>query len=163
MIPVEQVQCQPFHLRATIPIDYLDDFGHMNIQWYVKLFNDAIWHLMADLGMDTTYFEKEQVGVVALEQHIRYLAEVRAGQTVALHSRVLGRSEKRMHFMQFMINETQQALAATIEVLATHFDRKVRRSSPFPPPKARIIDARIQQDSQLDWQPPLCGPLIEKL
>src|SRR5688572_7760816 len=113
---LEQIQALPFHVCATIPSDYLDMFGHMNIQYYVKLFNDGIFDMCAQLGMDEAFFLRSGRGMYALEQHIKYMAEVHEGDEVAVYSRLFGRNEKRIHFMLFMINESKQNLAATIEV-----------------------------------------------
>lgn len=95
----------------------------------------------------------------ALEQHIKYLAEVRAGESVTLHSRILARSEKRLHFMHFMVSETHNQLAATVEIIGTHIDRSIRRSAPFAEAVVVMIDERIAADSRLDWDAPHSQPL----
>jgi acyl-CoA thioester hydrolase len=107
MIPLEQVEAMPFHIRATIPEDYLDVFGHMNIQYYVDLFNKGGFATFAAYGMDEAYFQESNCGIFAVEQHIKYLREVHAEDTVAIYTRLFARSKKRLHFMMFMLNETQ--------------------------------------------------------
>src|SRR5438067_12161131 len=119
----------PITYRATIPPDYLDEMGHMNVMWYTHLFGCATMGLFERIGLTREYFEAHHAGSFALEHHVRYLAEVRVGQHVTLRTRALGRSAKRMHFMHFMVHDDGR-LAATGEFIGTHVDMKVRRSSP---------------------------------
>jgi acyl-CoA thioester hydrolase len=156
-ITPENIAALPLFQRASIPPDYLDQMGHMNIRWYVGLFDEAIWQFFASFGMTAEYYEAEQAGAFALKQFIQYLAEVRLGETVAIHGRILGRSGKRVHFMMFMLNETTGKLAATFEVLGSHADLRTRRTSAFPAHIAAQIDALLDGQRQLAWAAPVCG------
>lgn len=159
MIPFHQVlQLNEFY-RETIPEEYLDLMGHMNIRWYMAIFDEATWKFFPSFGMDVAYYQRANAGGFALKHFIRYLAEVRAGETVSVHSRMIDRSEKRIHFMHFMVNQTREVLAATLEALGTHADMSIRRSAPFPPDLALKIDQKITQSNALDWAPPTCGIL----
>jgi acyl-CoA thioesterase FadM len=145
-----------FHVE-TIPEDYIDAMGHMNVHWYMALFDKAGWKFFASLGMDRRYYEEEKGGGFALQQFINYLAEVRAGETVAIRIRLIARSARRIHFMHFMLNETTGKLACTMEVLGSHADMSIRRTSPYPAHIADRIDALLAEHNQLDWEPPICG------
>jgi acyl-CoA thioester hydrolase len=151
---LEQVQALPFHVRVTIPADYLDIFGHMNIQFYLKIFSDSVFDMCAEMGMDEAFFLSSGRGMYALEQHIKYMAEVREGETIATYSRLFGRNEKRVHFMHFMVNETRQNVAATLEVMALHVDRQTKKAAVFPPEIAATADERIATDRALTWEAP---------
>ncbi|MCP4424396.1 MAG: thioesterase [Chloroflexi bacterium] len=157
MIPIEQIQSLPCFHRETIPDSYLDLMGHMNIRYYVGLFDEAAWGFFAHFGMTMAYYQSENGGAFALTQHIRYLAEVHVNETVAIHTRLLDRSAKRIHFMHFMVNETTSKLAATMEVLGSHADTIMRRTSPFPPHLAAQLDAILAENGRLDWDAPVCG------
>jgi acyl-CoA thioester hydrolase len=157
MVTLEQLTALPLHHRATITTDHLDLMGHMNIRHYMSLFDNASWHMFNSLGMTSDYYREQQAGGFALEQHIRYLAEVRLGETVAIRIRLLGRTAKRIHFMAFMVNETTDKLAATLEGLGSHADMRIRRTAPYPPHIAANIDALLSQHQQLTWDAPVCG------
>jgi acyl-CoA thioester hydrolase len=157
MITVEQVEQLRLYHRETIPTDYLDLMGHMNIRWYLALYDTAAWKFFESFGMTEAYYRAEQAGGFALKQFIQYLAEVRVEETVAIYGRLLGRSAKRIHFMLFMVNETTQVLASTIEVLGSHADMRIRRTSPYPPQIAVKLDAAIAEQSLLEWDAPVCG------
>ena len=158
-LTVAQIQELPFLNKQTILPDYLDVMGHMNIRYYLGLFDDSAWNLFASFGMDQAYYENKIGGSFALQQFIQYLAEVHVHETVAIHGRLIGRSAKRIHFMLFMINETTGKVAATLETLGSHADLQQRRTSPFPENIAARIDEMLAAHNQLDWQPPLSGAM----
>jgi acyl-CoA thioester hydrolase len=94
-----------------------------------------------------------------LKHFIQYFAEVRVGQTVAIHARLIARSDKRFHFMLFMINETTTQLASTFEAMITHADLLIRRSAPMPAPIIQKLDAILAEHETLDWEAPISGAI----
>jgi len=159
LIPLALLETLPVYQRKTIPSDYLDIMGHMNIRWYFDLFAKSGRKFFTSYGLDEDYFRGGNFGVFTLKQFIQYFAEVRVGQTVAVHTRLIGRSDKRFHFMHFMINETTTQLAATFEALITHADLKIRRAAPMPAQIAQKFDATLAQDETLGWEAPICGAI----
>ena len=159
LVPLENIAVLPLYHRETIPADYLDAMGHMNVRWYMAIFDSAVWEFFKSYGLDRDYFEKEQSGVFALKHVIQYYAEVKQGETVGIRMRLLGRSDKRFHFMAFMINENAGKLAATLEVLGTHADLTVRRASPLAPNIVKKIDDKLAEDAALGWEAPVSGAI----
>ena len=159
MPTVEQLAALPAYLRKTIPPEYKDAMGHMNIRWYMALYDDAEWDFFAAFGLDNDYYQTQHAGGFALQQFVRYLAEVHIGDTVAVKMRMIERSAKRIHYIDFMVNETQNVLASTMEVLVTHADLQARRSAAFPPDIAAKIDAMIAQHNALEWDAPVSGAI----
>ena len=157
LVAINKLEEISLYHRETIPSDYLDIMGHMNIRWYMSLYDKATWNLFASHGLDEEYFRERHAGAFALKHFINYFAEVRAGQTVAIRNRLLGRSDRRFHFMHFMINETTKQLASTIEALGTHADLKIRRAAPMPPEITDKFDTQLAKDQQLDWAAPVSG------
>ena len=159
LIPLALLETLPLYHRKTIPADYLDIMGHMNIRWYFDLFAKSGRKFFASHGLDEDYFRGGKFGVFTLKQFIQYFAEVRVGQTIAIHTRLIGRSKKRFHFMHFMINETTTQLASTFEALITHVDLKIRRAAPMPAQIAQKFDATLAKDAKLEWEAPVCGAI----
>ena len=157
LVPLIKLEVLPLYHRETIPEDYLDLLGHMNIRWYMALFDKAAWNFFGSHGMSQDYVLEKKSGEFALKNFIQYFAEVRAGQTIAIRTRLLGRSDKRVHLMHFMINETTEQLASILEVLSTHADLTLRRAAPIPTEIAEKFDEKIKQDKMLDWKAPVCG------
>ena len=159
LVPLERIEVLPLYHRETIPTDYLDAMGHMNVRWYMALFDTAIWQFFKSYGLDQDYFTKEKSGVFALKHFIQYFSEVKVGEAVGLRIRLLGRSDKRFQFMAFMINETTGKLASTLEVLGTHADLTIRRASPLAPAITQKFDETLAEDQALDWEAPLSGAI----
>ena len=157
MIPVEQLNSLLMTDCATITEEYLDEMGHMNVQYYMRIYNRAAWGMFDHLGITLEYLESERGGMFALKHFIEYLAEVRAGETVTVWTRLLGVSAKRLHFMHFMVNNTTGRVASTMEVLASYADLHTRRTAPFPPEMAGRIRVQVEAHNRLDWNAPVCG------
>ena len=68
-----------------------DEMGHMNVLWYAHLFGEAIGGFFALVGLTRDYMEANQAGTFALEQHTRFLRELRAGQHVTIARHLAGR------------------------------------------------------------------------
>ncbi len=141
----------------TIPDAYKDENNHMNVRYYMKIFDDAGYPLIADFGLTIAFHTDHGTGGFDLEHHLHYLNEVHIGDTVAVYYRVLARSAKRVHYMFFMVNETRQTLAATFECVNSFADLSVRRTAPYPPEIAEKIDGILAQHQTLHWAAPVCG------
>jgi acyl-CoA thioesterase FadM len=161
MTTIENLNPLPVLHRVTVTAEQLDVMGHMNIRWYMAFFDDGDWELLAGLGATVAYFEENKAGNFALQHFIRYLAEVRVGETVVIKGRMIGRSAngKRIHYILFMVNETTHTVAATMECLASHADLSVRRTTPYPPHILEKIDALIAEHAKLEWDAPLSGAI----
>jgi acyl-CoA thioester hydrolase len=117
--------------RGVVYAWYLDHMGHMNVQYYVHLFDQATWVLFDQAGLSTAYFLESGTGMAALEQHLSYKREVFAGTVVTIDSQVLAVTEKTVRFIHTM--RDNEGVVASSEILGTHFDRTAHRSTPFPP------------------------------
>jgi acyl-CoA thioester hydrolase len=147
----------PSYHQQTIPEDYVDRMGHMNVRYYMAIFDKATWLMFADYGLDEIYFSTTENGVFALKQFIQYLAEVRPGETVAIYTRILDLTDKRIHLMHFMANQSTNGLAAIIESLITHANLKVRKAAPLPSEIAARFHSRLYKDQKLAWDYPVSG------
>jgi acyl-CoA thioester hydrolase len=158
-IPLEKLESLPLVYRVTIPDEYRDGMGHMNMRWYIALFDEAGIPLFDRLGLTMDYYQQNHAGGFDLEHHTHFLNEVHIGDTVVFRARLLGRSAKRLHYMLFMVNETHGVLAATLELINSHADFNIRRTSPYPENIAAQIDAILVEHTRLDWDAPICGAM----
>lgn len=157
MPSVEQVRALPLLLRRTVPASDGDLNGHMNIRAYIATHDAASWRWMDSLGMSEETFERDRRGLFDLEHHLHYVGEVLVGHEVAVHARLIARSETRMHGLFFLLDETAGRLANTFEWVAISMDLDARRPAPFADAVAAAIDAQIREHGALSWAPPLCG------
>ena len=157
LVPISFLDALPEYHRETIPSDYLDVMGDMNIRWYMALYDKAMRNFFVSHGLTSDFIQENQTGTFALKHVINYYAEVRVGQNVAIRTRLLHRSDRRFHAMHFMINETSGQLASTLELLGTFADLQKRRATSIPPEIAVEFDAKLKADQQLDWEAPVSG------
>ncbi len=118
--------------RGTVYPQHLDHMDHMNIQYYMAKFDEAVWNLFHRIGLTPSYLRAENRGMAALETNVRYLEELFAGDVVAVHSGVLRVGETSLRFVQEMRNGETGETAAIMRVVAVHLDRAARRPVPFP-------------------------------
>ena len=144
------------HQAAVLP-EYIDIMGHMNVMWYMHLFDRATYGFFNLFSFGEGYRFDSGFGSFALEQHIRYLAELKEGETATVRTRALGRGEKVIHFMHFLIRDEDQALSATLEAIALHVDLNARVGVPFPEVITARFDPILEAHKALDWDAPVSG------
>ena len=119
--------------RGVVYPAQCDAMGHMNVQHYVGMFDQATWVLFACLGLDSEYFFKNHRGMAALEQNITYKSELRAGDMFEIRSTVIEVRGKLIRFQHDMTKVKPAVLAASTVILGVHIDTDARKSLPFPP------------------------------
>jgi len=156
-IALEKITALPPIYQLTIPETYRDENGHMNMRWYLAIFDDAGYPFVEQFGLTQTYHQQHRTGGFDLEHHIHYLNEVEPGDHVVIYARLVGRSAKRIHYLLFMVNRTRGKLASIFECVNSFADLSVRKTAPYPPDIAGAIDSLLARDQALDWPAPVCG------
>lgn len=110
---------------------WIDSNDHMNLAYYVVLFDHATDAIDAALGMGPGYKERHRAGTFAVETHTLYRAELRAGERVEVETLVAGADEKRLHLAHTMRRPGGGAVAMQ-EILFLHVDLGTRRVAPWP-------------------------------
>jgi acyl-CoA thioester hydrolase len=145
----------PFAAHAeTVRADWIDYNGHMNVAYYVLVFDHATDALFESLGLGAAYRHATDLTLFAVESHILYEREVGLGDLLRVESRVLGVDGKRLHFGHEMFHAGEGWRAATIELMAVHVDLGTRRTSPFPPDRRQVLDRAAMAHARLppaDW------------
>ncbi len=150
---------EPACLRFTVPQEYADANGHMNMRWYLAIFDEAGDVLHDRVGLTREFHRQHGTGTFDLEHHTAFLAEVLPGDRVAVYARVVAQSAKRLHYLLFMLNEARGTLATVFECMNAFADLKIRRTAPFPPEIATAVTALAATHAKLGWAPPVCGAM----
>lgn len=111
---------------------HCDHMGHMNVMWYVSMFDEATWHFFGELGLTAERFREERIGMAAVEQHIKYIAELVAGDLVEIHTRLVEATDKTLVFEHTMSDRTSSEPAAWTRLVGVHFDTDLRRARDLP-------------------------------
>jgi acyl-CoA thioester hydrolase len=153
----DQVMELPVLVEATVTPDHIDVNGHMNIRHYLELDTSSVIVICEDIGIDDTYRTQRWMGVFTAEHHLRYYREMQEGAKLAVHARVLARTDKAAHLMAFLVDGTNERLANTLELVLVHVDLESRRATPMPDDIADGFYRYVQQSAELTWEAPVCG------
>jgi acyl-CoA thioester hydrolase len=111
--------------------EWIDYNGHLNLAYYLVLFDwatDALWE---PLGLGEP-LRASGFGTFAAESHILYRSELLAGDEVVIDSQILGLDGKRMHGAHEMHRLRDGALASMQELMYLCVDMSTRRVAPWP-------------------------------
>jgi acyl-CoA thioesterase FadM len=102
------------------------------------VFDHATEAFHASIGVDDAY-RRSGASTFAVEQHIVYARELKAGAPLRVAVRLAGFDDKRLFLFLEMHHAGEGYLAATCELLCLHVDFTARKASPFPP----ALNARL--------------------
>jgi len=156
---IEQVRQLPVQLKMAIPEEWEDRNGHVNVQYYQSLYELGGYQVLEDVGIDDAYLQTNNIGMFDLEHHLFYRAEILVGDEVSCYNRILARGNKRFHGMYFIVNDSRESLACTLEYITTCINLGLRRTMPFPPEMCAAIDRQLSDHFMLEWAAPMCGAL----
>ena len=101
--------------------DWTDYNGHLNVAFYVRIFDIAADVMLDNFHMGGISAKKEKKTTFVAEMHTIYKQEVRLGEEVETHLTYIDHDKKRIHYRLSMFHKEKKYLAATNEVLS---DRK---------------------------------------
>lgn len=134
---------------------FIDENGHMNIGDYFRLTTHSLWDDTQAAGFTESYLTERHMSLFTVEQHIRYLGEMRLGQPFTVHNRFIARSARAVHAMAFLLDQDKRQLACTMEATWVHVDMRTRRSADMPDDLAAGLDELVVRAAKLDWSAPL--------
>ena len=118
--------------RGAVYPWHCDHVGHMNVMWYVGKFDEATWNLFHQVGITPAYLREKRRGMAAVDQHIEYRRELKAGDVVTVRTTLLEFGGKKIRFRHEMVNDGTGEVAAVTTLLAVHMDAVARKACPFP-------------------------------
>ena len=118
--------------RGTVYPWQCDHIGHMNVMWYVGKFDEATWNVFHRIGITPAYLRENHRGMAAVDQHIEYRRELRAGDVVTIRSELIEVHERKVLFRHEMRNDGTGEVAAVTTLLGVHMDTQARKSCPIP-------------------------------
>lgn len=145
--------------RGTIRPEWIDYNGHMNVAYYVLVFDQGTDALLDYLGMDTAYRTQTGYSTYVLEAHITYERELKEGDAYRVTTQLLDFDAKRLHYFERLYHETDDTLAATTEIMLMHMDMATVRSAPMPDSVYEKVAALMQSQGRLP-RPPQAGRII---
>lgn len=156
---IAQVRELPSLLTLTVPKDWEDLNGHVNVQHYLGVYNQTGPALFELMGIDENRFVVERIGFFELEHHTWFLNEIMAGDLITAYMRFIAKSAKRFHGVMFIANNTRGVVASALEFLTTGADLRTRRTSALTDDVAARIGDLITAHNRLAWPAPQSGAI----
>ncbi len=135
--------------RAPVEAAWIDYNGHMNVAYYVLMFDRATDALLDRLGLGAAYRRRTDHSLFALESHVTYEREVKAGDMLRFTTQLVDADAKRLHFFHTMYHDAAGYRAATSELLALHVDLAGPAARPFAATEKAAIDAMLEEHREL--------------
>ena len=117
-------------LRTTdrvVPTDWADYNGHMNDAKYMQAFSESTDAMLAVIGAGQDYVDAGH-SYFTVENHLRYLDEIKTGTRIVIDTQVLSAKGKKLHIFQEMRRADDGALCATAEQMFLHVSLTSRGS-----------------------------------
>ncbi|HZU89812.1 MAG TPA: thioesterase family protein [Stellaceae bacterium] len=134
--------------------EWIDANGHLNLAYYVVLFDRATDVLFDALGIGVAYKDATNHGTFAAETHTLYERELLIGDHVRVTTQILAADTIRLHLAHEMFAVAGGRRAAAQELMYLHVDLAARRVVPFLPEAGERVAAAAQAHAALprpDW------------
>jgi carnitine 3-dehydrogenase len=128
-LPWPEGDTLPVTLDRQVPQGWTDYNGHMNETHYLEVGSKATDRFMEIIGADAAYVAGG-LSYFTVENHVRYLGEVHAGDRLRAETRLLGAEGKKLHLFH-TLTRGDGTLIATVESLLLHVDLGTRKTC-FP-------------------------------
>lgn len=145
--------------KGQVLPDWIDYNGHMNLAYYVVLFDQATDLLFDRIGLGLDYRRDTGKGTFVAETHTLYESELLVGASIRVATQILGSDGKRLHLGHEMFAIGSGQRAAVQELMFLHVDLVARRVCPFLPELRERVVAWTAAHSALP-RPPWAGRRI---
>ncbi|HYR71072.1 MAG TPA: thioesterase family protein [Candidatus Acidoferrum sp.] len=147
------------NFTCVVRPEWIDNNGHMNMGYYVVVFDLATDEWMRLIGLDAAHRRAQDVTTFCLEAHVTYHREVREGDPLRFTTRLLAYDAKRIHYIHEMSQGDAGYLAATNELMSLHVSQQTRRGAPMAPEILERL-GRIQRAHDRLPRPPQVGRVM---
>jgi acyl-CoA thioester hydrolase len=137
--------------RETVRPEWIDYNGHMNVAFYLMVFDHATDAFLEEVALDAAHREATGGSIFTVESHITYEQEVNEGDRLRVTTQLLAFDDKRLHIFHRMYHADDGWLAATSEWLNLYVDLNTRRVGTFPDPVQQRLRAMQAAHDALGW------------
>ena len=127
--------------------EWTDDNGHLNVAFYVHIFDIAADVMLDNFNMGGISAKKNKKTTFVAEMYTIYKQEVQLGEEVETHVTFVDHDKKRIHYRLSMFHKEKKYLAATNEVLSLYVDLNKRKVVEFDPDRLKLMDDFMKNNS----------------
>ena len=133
---------------TKIKNEWTDYNNHMNLSFYILVFDRAAEKILSLFKMGEEAAKKEKRSTMVVETHTTYNNEVKEGDDVEVFLSYFNHDKKRLHYKLEMYEKSKNILSATTEVLALYINLDLRKVAEFENEKLLIMDKFIEENNQ---------------
>lgn len=137
-------------LETDVDPAWIDLNNHMNVAYYLLVFDLAVDRLWQVFGIDDSYRERTLMTTFAAESHLKFLREVAVSDPLIVTTQIVAADRKKIHQFQRLYAGEERRLAATCEWMNVHVSQITRRVAPWESPAIESIMALRDQHAELD-------------
>ena len=126
--------------------DWTDYNNHMNLSFYILVFDKAAEKILSKFNMGEEAAIKTKRSTMVVETHTTYNNEVKEDDNVDVYLSYCDHDKKRLHYKLEMYEKSKNVLSATTEVLALYINLDLRKVDEFEKEKVLIIDNFIEEN-----------------
>ena len=126
--------------------DWIDYNGHMNVAFYVLIFDEASEGMLNKFKMGAIDAKANNRSTMVVETRITYDNEVKENEEVDVYCTFFDHDKKRLHLKCEMIEKKSRKLAATTESISLYIDLEKRKVTEFEEDKIKIMDDFINEN-----------------
>jgi acyl-CoA thioester hydrolase len=135
--------------QDVVRTEWIDSNGHMNLAYYVVVFDLATDALYSALNIGDEYRKVSGNSCFTAETHTLYEREVYFGDKLLVRSWLLGSDTKRLHYFHEMFHVESGERSAVQELMALHIDMGLRRVAPYPAEQYAALQRAVRQFAPL--------------
>ena len=126
--------------------EWIDYNGHMNMAYYVLIFDQAWENILNKFQMGGEKAEESKRTTMVVETRTTYDSEVKEGDEVEVYVSYFDHDKKRLHLKCEMYEKKTKKLSATMENLSLYIDLDIRKVTEFEDEKVKIMDEFIDKN-----------------
>ena len=130
----------------TITNNWVDYNNHMNMAYYVLIFDEAWEVALEKFKMGASAAKNLNRSTMVVETNTKYLNEVKEGENVDINLTYFDHDKKRLHLKCEMYEKETKTLAATMESLSLYIDLGKRKVTEFEEDKLKIMGEFINEN-----------------
>tara|TARA_B100000029_G_scaffold515425_1_gene622345 strand:- start:2211 stop:2678 length:468 start_codon:yes stop_codon:yes gene_type:complete len=132
-----------FLKSGRVKSEWADYNGHMNLAFYIHLFDTAWETLLEKFNIGEESAIKQKRTTFAVESHTTYDKELKVGDEVDMNLLFIDHDKKRIVYKLEMKHKLEQYLASTTEVCSLYVDLAARKVIEFEDDKKKLIEKFI--------------------
>ena len=124
-------------------VDYND---HMNMAYYVLVFDQALEVALEKLKMGESAARDLNRSTMVVETNTKYVSEVKQGQEIYIYMTYFDHDKKRLHIKMEMIEKSKKKISASIEWISLYINLSERKVTEFEEEKLKLMAKFIEDN-----------------